>query len=565
MPILLRNIRLALDEPEEVLLTAVSRRLSVPLAAIRAYAVVRRSLDARRQDDIHFTHQVELDLDESPASQQARLRRLGRGDTVWLESRVAQTPVCGPRELGCRPVIIGLGPGGMFAALRLAEFGYRPIVFERGRDVKRRHRDIMQRYYQDRDFDPTSNLLFGEGGAGTYSDGKLYTRINDPLCRSVLETFYRHGAAPDILVDARPHIGSDCLPSICTRIRERIESLGGEVRFECQMDDIRIVDGRVEAVHVTSTGRTDDPGSVADLGADDVWWPAEVCLLATGHSARDTIRMLHAHGVRIEPKPFQVGVRIEHPQAMVDTWQYGSAAGHQRLGPAEYHIVAKQAAGEQGDVFSFCMCPGGVILPTNESPGLIATNGASRSQRSGPFANSGLVISLDPEWLDQGSKAAASGSAAVAMAGLDYLERLERLAFESTGGSYEVPLQRAYDFLNGRRSQGTVETSYPLGGRWSEVARLLPDVVTAALRRALPMFESRYRGFAGREALITVPETRASGPIRLSRDKETREADGTAGLYPVGEGAGYAGGIVSAAVDGIKSADAIIRCYAPPR
>lgn len=549
MPILVRNLRLGLDTPDEHLLQVVAKRLGVPVDAIRTYAIVRRSLDARRKDDIHFSYQVELDLDEPHDVQRRRLERLATPDAVWLEPQAAEVPKCGGHDLPERPIIIGFGPAGMFAALRLAQRGYKPIILERGREVRRRHRDILERYYVQGDFDPSSNLLFGEGGAGTYSDGKLYTRINDPLCRTVLETYYQHGGDPDILVDSRPHIGSDRLPTVCTRIREKIESLGGEIRFECHVDDIRIADGRLESIHLAGDGSRGG-GS---------WMRVGPTVLAIGHSARDTIRMLHGRDVSIGAKPFQIGVRIEHPQAMVDKWQYGAAAGHQRLAAAEYHAVAKRAAGAQGDVFSFCMCPGGMILPTNESPGLVATNGASRSGRSGPFANSGLVISVDPTTLDLG------GNTNAALAGLAFLERWERLAFQATEESYRVPAQRAADFLRGRLSDGQLETSYPLGGQWADIASLVPKQVTAALKRALPMLARKFPGFAGNDGLITGPETRASSPVRILRDPTTRQAVATQNLYPVGEGSGYAGGIVSAAVDGIKTADVIIRHYAPPR
>lgn len=557
MPILVRNVRLGLDEPEEVLKEGAARRLRVPVSAIRMYSVVRRSLDACKKDDIHFSYQMELDLHESHMAQRARLKRLRTKNAVWLAPQPAEVPECGTHDLARRPVIIGFGPAGMFAALRLAQFGYKPIVFERGRDVRRRHRDVMQRFYRQGKFDPSSNLLFGEGGAGTYSDGKLYTRINDPLCRLVLEIFYQHGGDPDILVDARPHIGSDRLPTVCMRIRKKIEALGGEIRFECRIEDLRVSDERLDAVFVLNTGSQGGVGHRFQTGS--TWLPVGPTILAVGHSARDTIRMLHRRGVRIDPKPFQIGIRIEHPQAMIDLWQYGAAAGHQRLAPAEYHLVAGKAAGARGDVFSFCMCPGGIILPTNESPGLVATNGASRARRDSRFGNSGLVITIDPTELGRQEEPN------VALAGLAYLERWERLAFEAAGGAYRIPAQRASDFLRGRRSNGRLETSYPLGGAWTDISALIPESVAKALRRALPMLDNRYPGFAGDEGVITAPETRASAPIRIVRDPKTRQAVQTANLYPVGEGAGYAGGIVSAAVDGIKTAHAIIRYYAPPR
>ncbi len=548
MPILLRNIRLGLDEPEELVLHFAAKRLRVPVESVRSYAIVRRSLDARKKGHIHFSYQIELELEDEKRFRDAKAQRLADHNAVWLEPRSDPPPVSGTQPLRERPLVVGFGPAGMFAALRLAHFGYRPVVLERGREVKKRHRDILQRFYQDREFDPTSNLLFGEGGAGTYSDGKLYTRVNDPLGRHVLEVFYQHGADPTILVDARPHIGSDRLPSICTRIRETIIKLGGEVRFESQVDDIRISDGRLQGVHICGE----------NLPEAGEWLPAGPTILASGHSARDTVRMLHRHGVQLEAKPFQIGVRVEHPQDIVNRWQYGAACGHRRLGPAEYHLIAKRAAGDDRDVFSFCMCPGGEILPTSESPGLIATNGASRSRRSSPFANSGLVMTFDPASLP------AHPSGNVALGGLAFLEDCERRAFELTARSYKVPAQRISDFLVGRPSDGTLETSYPLGGQWADVGALLPDEIVGAIRRALPLFEQKFAGFTQGEGLVTGPETRASSPVRIARDPETREAVDVVDLYPSGEGAGYAGGIISAAVDGIRSADAVIRNYAPP-
>jgi uncharacterized FAD-dependent dehydrogenase len=548
MPLLLRNITLPVDDSEERLVERVAQRLRVAANEISVYSVRHRSLDARRKD-IRFNYQVEVALTGGARAERSALRKLRPGQGESLEPEQSPPIGMGTEPVPYRATVIGFGPGGMFAALRLAEHGHRPLVLERGREVRRRHRDIMHRFYRLREFDETSNLLFGEGGAGTYSDGKLYTRVHDPLGRHVLEVFFRHGADPDILIDARPHIGSDRLPTICTHIREHIESLGGEVRFECQVDDIRVQDGRLTALRVTGAG-----------WREPEWVEAGPTILAAGHSARDTIRMLHRRGVRLVSKPFQVGVRIEHPQALVDQWQYGTAAGHSRLGAAEYHVVAKGAAGECGDVYSFCMCPGGVILPTNESAGLIATNGASRSQRSGPFANSGLVITIDPKTLG-----ASTVEADIALQGMSYQEHWERLSFIATKQTYKVPAQRAVDFLNRRVSDGHLETSYPLGGQWSDISNLIPETVAAGLRRALPMLDGKFPGFAGEDGIITAPETRASAPFRILRDQASREAVETRNLYPVGEGAGYAGGIVSAAIDGIKTADVILARYAPPR
>jgi len=438
---------------------------------------------------------------------------------------------------------VGFGPAGMFAALKLSEHGYRPIVLERGREVQRRHNDVMVRFYKDRQFDPTSNLLFGEGGAGTYSDGKLYTRRNNAMCRQVLEKLFLFGADPDILVNTRPHIGSDRLPTICSRLRKSIESLGGEVRFEQQVIDLAVNDRVLTSISVRDGQST----AQKSMRVGPV-------IFRIGHSARDTITMLASRGVHIETKPFQIGVRIEHPQAMVDQWQFGAVAGHQRLGAAEYHLVAKDAANELGDMFSFCMCPGGIILPSHESPGLIATNGASRAHRSSLYGNAGLVITLDPAKLGLGP-----------IESLAYQRKWEEQAFKLTGSTYRVPVQRATDYLNHQISTGPLETTYPLGGAWVDIRATIPTAVAEALEQTLPGLEERMPGFAGPDALITAPETRASAPIRFPRDPETREAIETAGLYPVGEGAGYAGGIISAAVDGIRSADQIIARYARPR
>jgi len=535
MPLLVRNLRLRLDEPEAQLVALAARRLRLPADAIRLWSPVRRSLDARRADDVAYVYNVELALHGKPGRERRLVRRLGRQDTTLIARPAREQPEPGSAPLPHRPVVVGFGPAGMFATLRLAEYGYRPVVLERGRDVRRRHVDVLKRFYREGVFDPESNLLFGEGGAGAYSDGKLYTRVNDPLVDDVLEVLFRHGAAPAILIDGRPHMGSDKLPGVCRRIRAKIESLGGEIRFGQRVEDFEITDGRLTALTVNG-GRQ----------------PVGPVLLGVGHSARDTLRCLAANGVRISAKPFQLGLRIEHPQSMVDRWQYGAACGSARLPPADYRLVGKGAAGSRGDLFSFCMCPGGTILPSNESVGEVVTNGASRSTRGGPFANSGLVITVPPA--DFGDDP---------LAGVAMQEELERRAFAMTGGGYAVPAQRATDFLAGRSSDGAIETSYPLGGQWASLREVIPAYVAEAIARGIEMLDRRMKGFAGPDALLTGPETRASAPIRIDRDQRTRMSFAAESLYPIGEGAGYAGGIVSAAIDGVKTAEQIIRHYAP--
>lgn len=544
MPLTLRNIPLELDEDEEVLPARAARRLKLPADAIRLWGITRRSIDARG-DGVRLVYTLELSLDSR--DDEIRIAaRLHRKDVALLQDEPAPPLVIGSEPMPDRPIVVGFGPAGMFAALRLAEHGYRPIVLERGRAVEQRHVDVMRRFWREGDFDPDSNMLFGEGGAGCYSDGKLRTRIKDPRVRPVLEWLFRHGADPDILVNARPHIGSDRLPAICRRIRRRIESQGGEVRFGACVTGFDLVGGSLVGLRVREgeSLRLQEGGSTS----------ATPVLLGLGHSARDTFRTLAASGVRLSVKPFQAGVRIEHPRETVDRWQYGKAAGHSKLGAADYQVVAKKAGGPLGDVFSFCMCPGGRVVPCNESVGLVAVNGASPSKRAMPKSNSGLVLTLGPNEVGDDPIGA-----------LDLLETWERSAFEAAGSDYRVPVQRAADFVAGRMSGGELDVSYPLGGSWCDLRSLLPGEVAQGLCRALEILDRRMPGFAGADAILIAPETRASCPIRILRDPETRASISASNLFPIGEGAGYAGGIMSSAVDGIRTAEAIMARYAPPR
>jgi len=546
MPLLVRNITLDLDEPEDVLPARAARRLKLPTDAIRVWATVRRAIDARG-GEVRLTCNLELAL-ESHWLERRIANRLHRADVTVLAPQPPPSFAIGAEPMPDRPILIGFGPAGMFAALLLAEHGYRPIVLERGQPVKQRHVDVLKRFWRQRDFDPESNMLFGEGGAGCYSDGKLRTRINDPRVAIVLERLYRHGADPDILIDSRPHVGSDRLPAICRRVRQAIERLGGEVRFGVCVDGFELADGMLVALRVRG-GST-----IALRSGHGESTSAVPVLLGIGHSARDTFRALASAGVALAVKPFQAGVRIEHPQELIDRWQYGPSAGHPRLGAAEYQVVAKRAAGRRGDVFSFCMCPGGRIVPCNESPGLVAVNGASRSRRNGPAGNSGLVVALGPG--DVGDDPFGV---------LTTLADWERTAFEAAGGDYRVPAQRADDFVAGRASGGEMTISYPLGGRWCDLRRILPRYLTDALTTALEHLDARRAGFAGPDALLVAPETRASCPVRIVRDPDVRASVSAANLYPTGEGAGYAGGIISSAVDGLRTAEALMARYAPPR
>lgn len=534
MPISVRNLPLSLGESPETLVERAARRLKVPASEIGLYAVVRRSIDARRRGDVFYSYNLQVALRDSDAERRV-VSRLHRRDVELLQAPERRELRPGTEPMPERPVVVGFGPAGMFAALLLAEHGYRPVVLERGRDVSNRHRDVLRDFYRQGRFHPESNLLYGEGGAGTYSDGKLYTRVHDSRVDVVMRTLFRFGIHPSLLIDARPHAGSDKLPGICRRMRLHIESLGGRILFERQVSGLQVEDGRLKA-----------------LMAGPERLPAPVCILGTGHSARDTYAMLAAAGVRLAPKPYQMGLRIEHPQEMVNRWQYGEAAACDTLPPAEYQVVAKGVVPDGSDVFSFCMCPGGEVLVTNEAPGLLATNGASRSRRKGPLASSGLVLTLS------GTEHGDDPLAAIA-----FQRSWEERAFELTGRTYRLPCQRAADFLEGRPSDGALRTSCPLGAEWADIRRVLPPYVHEAIARALIVLEERMTGYSGPEAILTGPETRGSAPVRILRDRESRESPTVRGLYPVGEGAGYAGGIVSSAVDGLKTAEIIMARYAP--
>jgi uncharacterized FAD-dependent dehydrogenase len=419
----------------------------------------------------------------------------------------------------------------VFAAYVLAERGYRPLVLERGRPVRERIAD-MRAFDAGGPHDPQSNYLFGEGGAGTFSDGKLTCRSSGPDVRRVLEIFAECKGKPSILYDHRPHLGSNRLPAVIKAIRERIVGLGGEFRFSCRVDDLDLADGALRGL-ATSSGYLKTP----------------VAVLAIGHSARDTYEMLFRRGVPMEPKPFQIGLRIEQPQEQVNRAQYGAARLEEKLGAADYTLVAR---GRQ-NVFSLCMCAGGHVMPSVSEPGYFCSNGMSLSKRDSEFANSGLMITLEPEHFGSPH----------ALAGMLLQRQYERRAFEAGRGEYLCPIAWAGDFLARRVSTGKLPSSYPRGTIHCDLRELVPPLVAAALDHALPLLDRRWRGQFLRQATLVGPEARGSAPVRFLRHERTLESPGAAGLYPIGEGAGYAGGIVSAALDGLRAAKAIVRRYAP--
>lgn len=516
------NVRLELDEPEQTLPEKLADRLGLGPDGVAGYRILRKSLDARRHDDLHFIYAAEVDVpaDAAPAA----------GPGSGIEPFVPEGfdwPEPGREPMEHRPVIVGAGPAGLFAGLLLAQDGYRPLILERGREVKDRVADVRT-FDSGGLLDPESNYLFGEGGAGTFSDGKLTSRNTGPDITKVLEILAESHGKPSIVYEAKPHLGSNRLPLIVRTLRRKLEAMGGEVRFSCRVEDIDLADGRIRGL-MTSSG----------------YVPADVVVLAIGHSARDTYGMLLRRGVPLEPKAFQLGVRIEQPQEAVNLARHGAFADHPALGAAEYNLNVR--AGSR-DLFTFCMCPGGIVMASVSEPGYFGTNGMSHSRRDTPFANSGLVVTVGLEDLPSRHP----------LAGVHFQQRAERLAYLAGGRTYKAPVQRAGDFLGGRASRGKLPSSYERGTVPTSLDLILPPVVLEALERGLRVMDRKMRGAFLRDAVLTGPESRGSSPVRIPRDTLTRESPAVAGLYPCGEGAGYAGGIVSAAVDGLRTARAIV-------
>ncbi len=530
MPLKIANIRMGLDEPEEALPEKVASRLGVGRDAIGSWRILRKSLDARRRDEIHFVYAAEVEI---PGDEEATASRAAGRDVSRFVPERFEWPEPGQEPLERRPVVVGSGPAGLFAGYFLALEGYRPIVLERGREVKDRVADV-RRFDGGGLLDPESNYLFGEGGAGTFSDGKLTSRGTGPDVQRVLQVLADCHGKPSILYEHRPHLGSNRLPLVVRTLRRKLEELGGEVRFSTRVEDLELVDGRLSGV-LTSSGRI----------------AADVAVLAVGHSARDTYGMLLRRGVPMEAKAFQLGVRIEQPQRQVDSARFGASAGHPALGAADYELVAR--AGSR-DLFTFCMCAGGYVMPSVSEPGYFCTNGMSQSRHDSPFANSGLVVTITPE--DTGSQHP--------LAGVHFQQRFERMAYLAGGRTYAAPIQRAGDFLADRPSRGKVPSSYPRGVAPVELGQILPPVVLETLGRGLPILDRQFSGLFLKDATLTGPESRGSSPVRIPRDALTRESPAVAGLYPCGEGAGYAGGIISAAVDGLRTARALVTRYARP-
>lgn len=513
-----------------------ARRLGVGEGRIASIRLLKRSVDARRKSNVHFVVTLGVTLHAAIDDEAAVVRRVGDDDV----SVAAAEPLPPIARLGIapsvRPVVVGTGPAGLFAALLLARAGARPLVLERGAAVDGRIRAVSA-FIRDGVLVPESNIQFGEGGAGTFSDGKLTTNTRDPRSRRILEAFAEAGAPEEILWQAKPHIGTDHLTGAVRRIREEIESLGGEVRFGTRLSDLVLdADGALRGAVTES-----------DRGREE--FAAEALILATGHSARDTFELLHRRGARLAQKPFSIGVRIEHDQRMIDRAQYGSVAGHPALGPADYKLACHLPSGRS--VYTFCMCPGGEVVAATSEAGGVVTNGMSRFARDGANANAAFLVNVVPEDFADDHP----------LAGVRFQRHWERAAFELGGRDFRAPAQLLADFLGGVASSaaGDVQPTYPLGVEYADLSRCLPDFVVSSLREAAPVLDRRLHGFATPDALLTGVETRSSSPVRVLRD-DTLQSN-LRGVYPCGEGAGYAGGIMSAAVDGMRCAEAVLARY----
>lgn len=526
----LTEIRLPLDHSEADIRVAISTYLAIPANDIINYTIFRRGVDARKSHSIVFIYTLEIEVaDEAKLLSQfendPRLRTAP--DTSY--HFVARAP---EKQLSTRPVIIGMGPSGLFAGLILAQSGFRPIILERGKAVRERTKDTFD-LWRKGILDPESNVQFGEGGAGTFSDGKLHTQIKDRkhYGRKVLEELVKAGAPPEIMYISKPHIGTFKLVGILEKMRADILALGGEIRFQSRVDDIDVEDGQVRGVVLSNGERIATNYLVA----------------AIGHSARDTFEMLCNRGIYIEAKPFSMGFRIEHPQSLIDRGRYGKNAGNPLLGAADYKLVHHASNGRS--VYSFCMCPGGTVVAATSEAGRVVTNGMSQYSRKEQNANSGIVVGISPEDYPGGP-----------LAGIEFQRFWESRAFELGGGNYHAPGQLVGDFLNGQTSTafGSVQPSYTPGVKLGDLSDALPEYAITAIREALPAFAKKIKDFDLADAVLTGVESRTSSPVCLKRNTDDLQSINTKGFYPAGEGAGYAGGILSSAVDGIKVAEAVI-------
>lgn len=521
------EFKLPLNHADSDLKNAILQRLAVKASDLMAFHIFRRGYDARKRNNILLVYTLDIELN----NESEVLARWQHDPHVFITPDTDYKVVAqAPKNKTERPIVIGFGPCGLFAGLILAQMGFKPIILERGKAVRERTKDTFGLWRQGV-FNPESNVQFGEGGAGTFSDGKLYTQIKDPkhYGRKVLQEFVKAGAPEEILYVSKPHIGTFRLVSMIEQMRHGIEALGGEIRFESRVNEFLIEHHQMQGVRLAS-------GEVLH---------SRHVVLAVGHSARDTFKQLYQQGVYMEAKPFSVGFRIEHPQSLIDRCQFGDSAGHPLLGAADYKLVHHCKNGRS--VYSFCMCPGGTVVAATSEAGHVVTNGMSQYSRNERNANSAIVVGITPEDYPEHS-----------LAGIDLQRHLEQHAFVLGGSNYQAPAQLVGDFLAQRPSTqlGSVIPSYTPAVHLTDLSSALPDYAIEAIREALPAFDKRIKGFAMNDAVLTAVETRTSSPIRIKRN-ELYQSINTQGLYPAGEGAGYAGGILSAAIDGIEVAEAL--------
>lgn len=521
----LTEICLSLDEEESLLAEKCAGRLGIVPEQIVSLKIVRKSLDARKKSSIHFVYTLNLEVDKVAALSIDTEVNYVKVLESELEERFSKL------KSKIRPVIVGSGPAGLFAALRLTEYGLSPIILERGRPVAERVRDVED-FWRERRLDSESNVQFGEGGAGTFSDGKLTTRVDDPRVAYIMQSFVDAGADGEIKYLAKPHIGTDRLRSVVVNLRKLLIERGCEVRFGAKLSGVAISGGKVRSVSVNDGEELD----------------TDRLILAIGHSARDTYGMLDLAGVEMQAKPFAIGLRVEHPQCIVDAIQYGASCSNAKLPPSEY--VLKHNMKERGrSAYSFCMCPGGMVVNASSEPGRLVVNGMSLSRRDSPYANSALVVTVRPEDFGAGSICGPLG-------GIEFQRKWEEAAFKAGGGNYSAPAQNLNGFLNLGKEYPLNESSFLPSLEAADLKDCLPPFVIDSLSEAIPVFGRKMKGFLSREATLIGVETRTSAPVRIARGPDFQSIS-SKGIYPCGEGAGYAGGIISSALDGIKVADAI--------
>lgn len=525
----LNEIRLPIGAKAEDIKKAAAKELNIPVSDIKDFRIARESIDSRKKDRISFIYSAEFSVD---GDESALIAAFPENKATVFEP-YNYTPPAVRRTSPLRPVIVGFGPAGMFAALLLSQAGLRPIVLERGERVENRTKSVKN-FWTSRKLNTESNVQFGEGGAGTFSDGKLTTGIKDPRCREVFGVLAEHGAPQEILYSSKPHIGTDMLADVVKNIRNTVIQNGGEILFNCRFSDLIVANGAVFGVRYIENGKTEK-----EIETDCV-------LLCIGHSARDTVEMLYNKGVKIDKKPFSVGVRIEHPQELINKMQYGREWNNPLLGAADYKLSNHPLHGRGG--YTFCMCPGGTVVTASSEEGGVVVNGMSEYARDGENANSAILVGIEPDFFESEHP----------LTGIAFQRELEQKAYRLGGGDYTAPAQLVGDFVKDRPSVrlGTVKPTCTTGVIMSDIRKVLPDKVTSTIKDALFAFDRQFKGFLLPDAVLTAVESRSSSPVRILRDdlKQTN----IRGLFPCGEGAGYAGGIVSAAVDGLRCAEAVL-------